>query len=137
MPGHRGGDGQMRVSERCRRVLLVTLPEETLLAATTRMRRYDVSALPVFRGRRLVGIVTERDVVTAIADGADPITTRVADYMTDRPVTASPEEDVRVAAGRMAELGVRHLPVVDEGRLVGVLSMRDLLAPMATPAPRV
>jgi len=62
----------MRVSERCRRVLLVTLPEETLLAAAARMRRYDVSALPVFRGQRLVGIVTERDVVTAIADGTDP-----------------------------------------------------------------
>ncbi len=43
----------MRVSERCRRVLLVTLPEETLLAAAARMRRYDVSALPVFRGQRL------------------------------------------------------------------------------------
>jgi CBS domain-containing protein len=121
----------MRVSERCRRVLLVTVPEETLLTAAMRMRRYDVSALPVYRGRRLAGIVTERDLVSAIADGADPATTWVADYMTDRPTTADPEEDVHAAARRMSELGVRHLPVVDGGHLVGVLSMRDLLIPAA------
>jgi CBS domain-containing protein len=116
-------------------VLIVTLPEETMLGAATRMRRYDVSALPVYRRHRLVGIVTERDVVTAIADGADPATTRVADYMTDRPVTVRPDEDVEVAVRRMAELGVRHLPVVDGNRLVGVLSMRDLQAPAPVPAP--
>jgi CBS domain-containing protein len=125
----------MRVADRCRRVLLVTFGEETLLGAATRMRRYEVSALPVYRGRRLVGIITERDVVAAIADGADPATTRVADYMTDRPVTVGSDEDVQVAARRMAELGVRHLPVVDGGRLVGVLSMRDLLASASVLAP--
>jgi CBS domain-containing protein len=124
----------MRVSERCRRVLLVTVPEETLLTAAKRMRQYDVSALPVYRGRRLTGIVTERDIVSAIAEGADPATGWVADYMTQRPTTADPEEDVQVAARRMAELGVRHLPVVDGGHLVGVLSMRDLLVPAGGPA---
>ncbi len=125
----------MRVSDRCRRVLIVTIPEETMLGAATRMRRYEVSALPVYRRHRLVGIITERDVVAAIADGADPATTKVADYMTDRPVTVRPDEDLEVAARRMATLGVRHLPVVDGGRLVGVLSMRDLQAPVRVPAP--
>jgi CBS domain-containing protein len=125
----------MRVSERCRRVLLVTVPEETLVTAAMRMRRYDVSALPVYRGRRLVGIVTERDIVSAVADGTDPANAWVADYMTDRPTTADPNEDVRAAARRMAELGVRHLPVVDGGHLVGVLSMRDLLIPAAPAVP--
>ncbi|SRR6266511_1234117 len=117
----------MRVSERCRRVLLVTLPRETLLAAATRMRRYDVSALPVYRRHRLVGIVTERDIVAAIADSADLATARVADHMTDKPVTVGPDEDVEVARRRMTDHGVRHLLVVDGGRLVGVLSMRDFL----------
>jgi len=116
-------------------VLIVTIPEETMLGAATRMRRYEVSALPVYRRHRLVGIITERDVVAAIADGADPATTKVADYMTDRPVTVRPDEDLEVAARRMATLGVRHLPVVDGGRLVGVLSMRDLQAPVRVPAP--
>jgi CBS domain-containing protein len=49
--------------------------------------------------------------------------------MTDRPVAVGPDEDVAAAARRMAELGVRHLPVVDRDRLVGMLSMRDLRAP--------
>jgi CBS domain-containing protein len=124
----------MRVSERCRHVLVTTVPEETLLGAATRMNWYRVGALPVYRRHRLVGIVTERDVVAALADGADPATTKVADYMTGKPVTVRPDEDVEVAARRMAELGVRHLPVVDGRRLVGVLSIRDLLAPAATPA---
>jgi CBS domain-containing protein len=119
----------MRVAERCHQVLIVTIPQETLLGAATRMRRYEVSALPVYRRHRLVGIVTERDVVTAVADGADLAATTVADYMTDRPVTVGHDEDLEVAARRMTELGVRHLPVVDRGRLIGVLSMRDLQAP--------
>lgn len=56
--------------------------------------------------------------------------------MTDRPVTATPGDEVMVAARRMAELGVRHLPVVDGHHLVGMLSMRDVMAGQATtPAP--
>jgi CBS domain-containing protein len=70
-----------RVSERCSRMLIVTVPEETLLGAATRMRWYQVGALPVDRRHRLVGIRTERDVIAAVADGVDPATTRVADYM--------------------------------------------------------
>jgi CBS domain-containing protein len=124
----------MRVSQRCRHVLVTTVLEETLLGAATRMNWYRVGALPVYRRHRLVGIVTERDVIAALADGADPATTRVADYMTDRPVTVRPDEDLEVAARRMAELGVRHLPVVDGDQLVGVLSIRDLLAPASPPA---
>jgi CBS domain-containing protein len=124
----------MRVSQRCRHVLVTTVLEETLLGAATRMNWYRVGALPVYRRHRLGGIVTERDVIAALADGADPATTRVADYMTDRPVTVRPDEDLEVAARRMAELGVRHLPVVDGDQLVGVLSIRDLLAPASPPA---
>ena len=117
----------MRVSERCHQVPIVTVPSESMLGAASRMRWYRVSALPVFHRHRLVGILTERDVVAALADGVDPASTRVADYMTDRPVTVRPDEDLEVAAGRMAALGVRHLPVIEGGRLLGVLSVRDLV----------
>lgn len=123
-------DGK-RVSERCSRLLIVTVPQETLLGAATRMRWYQVSALAVYRRHRLVGILTERDVVAAIADGADPATTRVVDYMTDKPVTIDPDEDLEAAVRRMAMLGVRHLPVVKGGQQLGMLSIRDLLAPAA------
>lgn len=117
----------MLVSERCHHVLITTEPDDTLLAGAERMHWYQIGALSVYEQHRLVGIVTERDIVAALAEGADPKTTRVADYMTELPVTVSPDEDVTVAASRMAELGVRHLPVVDGHQLVGMLSMRDLL----------
>ncbi|HZD70101.1 MAG TPA: CBS domain-containing protein [Actinomycetes bacterium] len=123
----------MRVSERCHRVPIVTVPNESLLGAASRMRWYKVSALPVYHRHRLVGIITEQDVVAALADGVDPSATDVADYMTDKPVTIRPDEDLEVAARRMTALGVRHLPVVEGERLFGVLSIGDLLTPASTP----
>ena len=117
----------MRVWERCHHVLITTQPDDTLLDAAGQMNCYQIGALPVYEERRLIGIVTERDLTAALAEGADPATTRVADYMTEQPVTVAPNDDLEVAAQRMAEIGVRHLPVVEGNRLVGVLSMRDLL----------
>lgn len=120
----------MRVAERCHHVLITTEPDDTLMDAAGRMNCYQIGALPVYEEHRLIGIITERDIVAALADGADPATTMVVDYMTDRPVTVAPDDDLEVAARRMAELGVRHLPVVERHRLVGVLSIRDLLMPV-------
>jgi CBS domain-containing protein len=126
----------MRVWERCHHVLITTQPDDTLVDAAGQMNWYQIGALPVYEERRLIGIVTERDLTAALAEGADPATTRVAEYMTEQPVTVAPDDDLEVAARRMAEFGVRHLPVVDGNRLVGVLSMRDLLLNQrTTPAP--
>lgn len=121
----------MQASEQCHHVLVTTVPEETLLGAATRMNWYQVGALPVYHRHRLVGILSERDVIAALARGADLTTATVAEYMTVDPATARPDEDLEVAARRMAQLGVRHLPVVDGNRLLGVLSARNLLAPEA------
>lgn len=102
--------------------------DETLDEAADRMRWHAIGALPVFDdGHRLVGIITERDLTAAVADGADPAATQVADYMTPAPAVLGPDSEFVVAARAMLELGVRHLPVVDGGRLVAVLSMRDVL----------
>src|SRR5262245_36716236 len=122
----------MQVWERCHHVLITTQPDDTLLDAAGQMNCYQIGALPVYEERRLIGIVTERDLTAALAEGADPATTRVADYMTEQPVTVAPNDDLEVAARRMAEIGVRHLPVVEGNRLVGVLSMRDLLLAEST-----
>jgi CBS domain-containing protein len=122
----------MQVWERCHHVLITTQPDDTLLDAAGQMNCYQIGALPVYEERRLIGIVTERDLTAAVAEGANPATTRVADYMTEQPVTVAPNDDLEVAARRMAEIGVRHLPVVEGDRLVGVLSMRDLLLAEST-----
>jgi CBS domain-containing protein len=77
-------------------------------------------------GDRLAGIVTERDLVNLVADGGDPRTTTVAERMSRDLDTVGPRTDVAEAAEHMARLRIRHLPVVEGGRLVGIISIRDL-----------
>ena len=91
------------------------------------MNWHQVGALPVLEGQHLVGIVTERDVTAAVAEGADAATTPVSDYMTPAPEVLRPDNELADATHLMLELGIRHLPIVRGGLLVGVLSMRDVL----------
>ena len=117
----------MKVSDLAHHELFTAQAEETLDEAADRMSWHQVGALPVFEGQRLVGIITERDLTAAVAEGADPATTPVADYMTAAPEVLQPDSELADAAHTMLQLGVRHLPVMQGGRLVGVLSMRDVL----------
>jgi CBS domain-containing protein len=117
----------MKVSDLRHHELFTAQAEETLEVAADRMSWHQVGALPVLDGQRLVGIVTERDLTAALAEGADPGVTPVADYMTPAPEVLGPDSELADAAHLMVELGIRHLPVVRSGQLVGVLSMRDVL----------
>lgn len=118
----------MKVCDLHQQRLFTAEAEEALDEAADRMRWHAIGALPVFDAdHHLVGIITERDVTAAVADGADPAATPVADYMTPSPAVLGPGTDFAEAAKAMLELGVRHLPVMDRGRLVAVLSMRDVL----------
>ena len=117
----------MNVSEMAHHELFTAQAEETLDEAADRMSWHQVGALPVLDGQRLVGIITERDLTAALAEGADPAATPVADYMTPAPEVLRPDSDLADAAHTMLRLGVRHLPVMQGGRPVGVLSMRDVL----------
>jgi CBS domain-containing protein len=102
-------------------------PQETLAEAARRMRENEVSSLAVVQDDQLLGILTERDLVQALSDGADPHRTQVIDYMTLEPFTTSPEESSGEVAMQMLEHGVRHVPVVVDGKVVGMVSARDLL----------
>ena len=117
----------MKVCARYRPVLVTVDGDESLVDAADRMRWYAVGALPVYERHALVGIVTERDLTAAVADGVDPARTLVRDRMTPAPATVAPDDEVADAARTMADLGVRHLPVVEGERLVGMLSIRDLI----------
>jgi CBS domain-containing protein len=107
--------------------VVATHPDESLTDIATRMRSNGVSAVAIMEDERLVGIITERDLMRAVADGLNPRGTLASAYMTASPHTIAPSEDASEAAHTMVERGVRHLPVVEEGRVVGFVSARDLL----------
>lgn len=86
-----------------------------------------VGSLGVIVDRRLVGIITERDLVRAVATGADPETELVADWMAEAPDTFAPDVEVEEAARWLLEVGYRHMPVMADGELLGIVSIRDLL----------
>lgn len=103
-------------------------PGSTASLAARLLSRHNVGALPVCGSdRRLRGVVTDRDIVLrCIAAEDDPAQTPVRDIMTRYPATLSPGDDCREATRLMADKQVRRLPVVDNGRLVGILSLSDL-----------
>jgi CBS domain-containing protein len=117
----------MKVSDLQHHELFTAQTDESLDVAADRMSWHQVGALPVLEGQHLVGIITERDLTTALAEGADPVVNRVSDYMTPAPEVLGPDSELADAAQLMLELGIRHLPIVQGGRLVGVLSIRDVL----------
>jgi CBS domain-containing protein len=102
-------------------------PTDHLTDVANQMRGGRVSAVVVLVSGQLVGIITERDLMRAVAEGLDPRATPVSDCMTRDPRTIVADQVASSAAERMIELGVRHLPVVMDDRLVGVISARDLL----------
>jgi len=116
----------MKVDTVFRRMIVRAQPGERLADVAAMMAAFDVGAIAIFDRRRCVGIITERDLVRAMAEGADPQSARVWRYMTPDPATASPEDDVGAAAAMMLQLHARHLPVVDGGSIVGMLSIRDV-----------
>src|SRR4029453_14396138 len=117
----------MKVSDLKHHELFTAQADESLDVAADRMNWHQVGALPVLEGHPLVGIIPERALTAALAEGADRELTPVSDYMTAAPEVLQPDNELADAAHRMLELGIRHLPVVRSGGLVGVLSMRDVL----------
>ena len=109
---------------------------DTLRLAAERMWREQTGSLLVLDGERLAGIITERDLLRAVALGADPATATVDEAMTTEVFTVTPDMPLVDAAREMATRWIRHLPVEDDGRLVGMVSMRDVTGIFAALAPR-
>lgn len=108
--------------------LIHTTPGATVMDAAERMTQGRVGAVPVIEGERLVGIFSERDLMTrVVVAGRDPRSTRVESVMTHEVVTATLDESVDQCLEKMQGAGCRHLPVVQDGRVISMLSMRDLL----------
>jgi CBS domain-containing protein len=101
----------------------------TVRVAARNMADRHIGAILVGQGRRLQGIFTERDVLTrVVARGLDPDTTTLATVMTPDPDTVGPDDLALEVLERLRASGYRHLPVVDDGKVVGIVSIRDLYA---------
>ncbi len=103
-------------------------PEESVAVAARTLAQYNIGVLPVCAGDgRVCGLVTDRDLVTrCLAAGRTPDATCVRDVMTGSVVTARPDMDAGVAAHLMGRQQIRRLPVVENGRLCGMVSLGDL-----------
>lgn len=102
-------------------------PDNSVAEAVALMTEQRIGAVMVVRGGRLVGIFTERDVVTRVVNpGRDPGSTTLAEVMTESPKTIAPRALAGEALELMVRLGCRHLPVADDHEIVGMVSIRDL-----------
>ena len=103
-------------------------PEAKALDAARKMTTGKVGALAVIEDERLVGIISERDLMArVVAEGLDPGATKVRSVMTSDLVVADADDTLEACLSRMKQLHVRHLPVVSQNKLVGMLSVRNLL----------
>lgn len=118
----------MKVSELMSRNVQLTSPATTLDAAARSMAESDFGALPVGENDRLIGMITDRDIVVrGIAAGHDPASTSVREVMSSSIKYCFEDEDVHHVADIMGELQVRRLPVVNhDKRLVGIISLGDI-----------
>ncbi len=102
-------------------------PNETVEVAARTLTRYNIGVLPVCTGKKLCGLVTDRDIVTrCLASGKNPGSTPVREVMTSGVVSVSPEADAAMAARLMGQKQIRRLPVVENGALCGMVSIGDL-----------
>lgn len=115
-----------------REVMKTTLysvdPSTTVGEAISLMAQNRIGSALIMEGGKLIGIFTERDTVRAISQSYDAPTHEISSWMTRNPTTVSPDVDSEEALRTMLDSGFRHLPVVEAGEVIGMVSMRDLAA---------
>ena len=118
----------MEVRDGMSSVVVALGPGHTLRQAAAKMTEKGTGAALVFDDESPAPrIITERDVLNAVGKGIDPDDAKVADHMSDSVISAPPDWSLERAAQEMVKIGIRHLVVVENGELAGVLSMRDIV----------
>ena len=117
--------------KRCREIMTKSVrtatQDMTLRDVAAMMRDGDMGAVPVVADGKLIGIVTDRDIVVrAIAEGKDPKSTKLGEICSGDVVSVSPDQSVDEATELMRDKAVRRVPVIDKGRLIGIVSLGDL-----------
>ncbi len=114
------------IGELMTRDVLTVAPEDTLGEAAAKMTERGVGAVVVSDFGRMIGILSERDIMRAVADRIHSSEARVREWMTADPITATENTTMEEAGRTMLEHGFRHLPVVEGDRAIGIVSLRDL-----------
>jgi CBS domain-containing protein len=121
----------MKISEIMTKATVTDSADDTLAEAAARMWNAQTGSLLVMDGDNLLGIVTERDLLRAIAQGQDPTQLPLKDVMRTDVVTIGPQTKLKEAAKLMTTKWFRHLPIVENGKVVGIVSQRDLTGMLA------
>ena len=117
----------MEIKDIMTRNVITIDPGENVEVAARTMNQFNIGALPVCRNGKLTGVLTDRDIVTrCLAAGRLPANTQVRQVMTEQVTAVSPNMETGVAAHLMGRLQIRRLPVVENGRLCGMVSLGDL-----------
>jgi len=102
--------------------------DKTVLDAARLMVENNIGAVPVVHGGTLIGIFSERDVLKrVVAEKRDPAATKITEVMTRSPITVEPSESLDNCRVLMKQHNFRHLPVCEQGKLIGLLSLRDIM----------
>jgi CBS domain-containing protein len=108
--------------------LTVIAKEVTVYEAAKLMAEKKIGAVPVLEGERVVGIFSERDIMNrVVARNLNPQKTTVEHVMTKELVVGEPDEEIEQVLSRMKQANIRHLPIIEAGKLIGIISFRDLL----------
>ena len=116
----------MKVLEIAKKNVISLGPQATLEEAIKKMKENDVGSVVITKNGELLGILTERDVVRLIGSGV-PLNVSLESVMNRNPITASPEDDVLVVAHKMVSHGLRHIPIVEKRKVIGIVSIKDVL----------
>ena len=121
----------MKIRDIMTRDVAYTNPDETVTEAARLMQKHNIGAIPVCDENGVIGILTDRDIVVRnVAHGTDPHMTKVRDVMTSQVRAASPDMDAGDVTKMMAGSRIRRIPVVEDNRLVGIVSLGDMATDM-------
>lgn len=129
----KGSEVGMEVRELLSGEVITIVADQTLRDGAIAMNEAGVGSLAVLEDDELTGIFTERDVLRAVAAEADLDDDPISRWMTDYPDSFSPDMDVREAADWMLATGYRHLPVLENGTVIGMASIKDVLWAVTDP----
>lgn len=117
----------MKVRDKMTKSVSYVKPTNTVVEAAQVMQKLNVGAVPVFDQNKVVGVVTDRDIVVRnVAHGKSPQETKVQDVMTSQVTTVTPDMEVEEVSKIMAQQQIRRVPVVENNQLVGILSLGDI-----------